>query len=115
MHFVRFDKISPAREKMTLHEKFVARPPKEGFRSFCDSKIEMKSQRATFRSRPAHLSGAERHRWSASGAAVRRTRGSVLGRGLDCAFATRRVARAEASRSGGPQLTLQWVPQASAA
>ena len=25
----------------------VARPPKEGFRSFCDSKIEMKSQRAT--------------------------------------------------------------------
>ena len=42
MHFVRFDKISPAREKMTLHEKFVARPPKEGFRSFCESKIEMK-------------------------------------------------------------------------
>ena len=48
-----------------------ARPRKEGFRSFCDSKIEMKSQRATFRSRYAYLSSAERHRRSDSGAAVR--------------------------------------------
>ena len=34
-------------ENSILCENSVARPPKEGFRSFCDSKIEMKSQRAT--------------------------------------------------------------------
>ncbi len=43
---------------------------------------------------------AERQRRSESGAAVRRTRGSALGR----AFAARRAARAEASARGGPQL-----------
>ncbi len=64
----------------------------------------MKSQRATFRSRPAHLSRAERHRRSASGAAVRPTRGSALGRGLGCAFATRRVAQFAATPRGGLQL-----------
>ncbi len=72
-----------------MRKKSVARPPKEGFHSFCNSKIEMKSQRATFRSRHAHHSSAERHRRSDSGAAVRRTRGGELGR----APATRRVAQ----------------------
>ena len=42
----------------------------------------MKSQRATFKSRPGHLSSAERHRRSDSGAAVRLTRGGELGRAL---------------------------------
>ncbi len=45
----------------------VARPRKEGFHSFCESKIEMKSQRAT------------ETRRSDSGAAVRPTRGGELG------------------------------------
>ena len=49
------------------------------------------------RDRPAHLSRAERHRRSDSGAAVRLTRGRELGRALGYALATRRVARAEAS------------------
>ncbi len=70
-------------------------------------------------------------RRSESGAAVKRTRGGELGRALGCncssgaktvagfraalgrASATRRVARAEASDRGGPQLTLLWAPQAS--
>ncbi|WP_297829353.1 hypothetical protein [uncultured Rikenella sp.] len=59
-----------AREQRTARKKSVARPLKEGFRSFCDSKIEMKSQRAT---------GMWR---SGSGAAVRPTRGGKLGRAL---------------------------------
>ena len=79
---------------------------KRDFTCFAVSKIELKSQRATFRSRHAHLSSAERHRRSNSGAAVRLTRGSALGRGLGCAFATRRGARAEASDRGGPQLAM---------
>ncbi len=45
----------------------------------------MKSQRATFRSRPGHLSSAERHRRSESGAAVKLTRGGELGFALGCA------------------------------
>ncbi len=54
--------------------------------------IRQELPRATFRSRYAHLSGAERHRRSDSGAAVRLTRGGelgfALGRGLGCASAT---------------------------
>ncbi len=64
---------------MDFAQEFVARPPEKGFHSFCGSKIEMKSQRATFRSRYVQLSGAERHRRSDSGAAVRLTRGGKLG------------------------------------
>ncbi len=41
------DESRKAREKFNLAPKTVARPRKREFRSFCDSKIEMKSQRAT--------------------------------------------------------------------
>ena len=85
----RFNKISPGVRKKLEPQKIRRPSPKEGFHSFCNSKIEMKSQRATFRSRRAHLSSAERHRRSDSGAAVRLTRGGELGR----APATRRVAQ----------------------
>ncbi len=72
--------------------------------------IRQELPRATFGSRHAQLSRAERHRRSDSGAAVRLTRGGELGFALGCALAAQRVARAEASRRGGPQLTLLLGP-----
>ena len=76
---------------------------KRDFARFAVSKIEMKSQRATFRSRPGHLSSAERHRRSESGAAVRRTRGGELGCSLGRAVLGRAVGRAFAvRRTAGP-------------
>ena len=60
-----------AREKTNLASKSVARPPKKGFHSFCNSKIEMKSQRAT-------ANAAERQR-SRSEADTRRRTGASFG------------------------------------
>ncbi len=74
----------------------------------------MKSQRATASRRAwveaAYSRSARRHRRSDSGAVVRRTRGGELGGELGGTLAVRRTARAEASRRGGPQLTLHLGP-----
>ena len=91
---------------------------KRDFARFAMSKIEMKSQRAT-------ANAAERKR-SRSEADTGRRIGLCFGlclffgREKRSRFSRRaellrpfRVARAEASDRGGPQLTLLWAPQAS--
>ena len=77
-------------ENSILCENSVARPPKEGFHSFYDSKIEMKSQRAT-------VNAAERKR-SRSEANTGRRAGASFG--LQLFFG--RENRLRFSRRAGP-------------
>ena len=103
-----------AREKRVVRKNSVARLLERAYSAGWHLPIRQELPRATVRSRPGHLSGAERHRRSESGAAVRRTRGRRTGLcfglcfwpvfGLKASSAVRRIAGLVAQRlyrSGG--------------